>query len=168
MALAGAGNPAARGFAIRIVDGAADLDDAKQLIADYGSALGVDLSFQGFASELAALPGAYAAPDGVLLIARRTDGRPLGCVAARRNTADCCEMKRLYVAPLARGLGVGRALVDAVVDAAASLGYRAMRLDTLPTMSAAIALYGDASFTPIPPYYETPLAGTLFFARRIP
>ncbi len=167
MALPGAEHRTARAFTIRIVGSAADLDDTKRLIADYASALGVDLSFQGLASELASLPGDYLAPQGVLLIARRSDGVPLGCVAARRSAADCCEMKRLYVAPGARGLGLGRALVDAVVDAAAGLGYRAMRLDTLPTMSAAIALYRDAGFRPIAPYHDTPISGTLFFSRRL-
>ena len=118
--------------------------------------------------ELAGLPGKYAPPPGALLIARGTDGEPLGCVALRPlDDAGRCEMKRLYVSPQARGLRLGKALVDAVVTEAARIGYREMRLDTLPTMGEAIALYRKAGFQPIDPYYETPVASTIFMGRRL-
>jgi GNAT superfamily N-acetyltransferase len=147
---------------------AADLDAVKRLFTAYASALGIDLSYQGFEAELAALPGKYAAPSGALLIARGMNGDPLGCVGFRPIAPDgCCEMKRLYVSPRGRGLGLGKALIDAVVAEALRIGYREMRLDTLPTMSEAISLYRKAGFLPIAPYYETPVAGTIFMGRRL-
>ena len=146
----------------------ADIADTARLFQAYAASLDVDLGYQGFAAELAGLPGGYAPPGGALLLARGLGGEALGCAALRPMAAEgCCEMKRLYVAPAGRGLGLGRALVDAVVGAAAGLGYREMRLDTLPSMDAAIALYRSAGFRPISPYYDTPVAGTLFLARRL-
>ncbi|MBV9788085.1 MAG: GNAT family N-acetyltransferase [Chloroflexi bacterium] len=139
-----------------------------RLFEAYAASLGIDLSFQDFAAELAALPGKYAPPTGELLLARDEHAAPLGCVGLRPLEPDgCCEMKRLYVAPLGRGLGLGRALVAAIIAEAVRIGYREMRLDTLPSMTEAIALYHKAGFVPIDPYYHTPIAGTLFLARSL-
>jgi ribosomal protein S18 acetylase RimI-like enzyme len=155
-------------FQIARAGSSADLDAVKRLFTAYASALGIDLSYQGFEEELAGLPGKYAAPSGALLIARAMDGEPLGCVALRPlDDAGRCEMKRLYVSPRARGLGLGKALINAVIAEAIRIGYREMRLDTLPTMGEAIALYRKAGFLPIDPYYETPMAGTIFMGRRL-
>ncbi len=146
----------------------ADLADAVQLFKAYASSLGIDLGFQGFATELATLPGKYAPPAGELLLARDREGSALGCVGLRGiMPAGCCEMKRLYVAPRGRGRGLGRALIEAITAAAVRIGYEEIRLDTLPSMTAAVALYREAGFAPIDPYYETPLAGTLFLGRRL-
>jgi len=143
----------------------ADIVDVAALFQDYANGLGVDLGYQDFAAELAGLPGKYAAPAGALLLARGLDGTALGCVALRPlEAAGCCEMKRLYVAPAGRGSGLGRALTEAVVAQARRIGYRELRLDTLPFMQTAMALYGAMGFVPIPPYYETPIAGTRFLA----
>ena len=137
-----------------------------QLFASYAASLDVDLGYQDFAAELASLPGKYAPPRGALLLARGADATPLGCVALRAlDVAGCCEMKRLYVSPEARGLGLGRALIAAISAEAVRLGYRDMRLDTLPSMTEAIALYEQTGFVPIAPYYDTPIIGTRFFAR---
>jgi ribosomal protein S18 acetylase RimI-like enzyme len=145
-----------------------DLDDTRALFRAYAASLPIDLAYQGFASELAALPGAYAPPAGALVLARDAAGAPVGCAALRPLAEPgCCEMKRLYVAPAARGLGLGRALMDAIVGEAARLGYREVRLDTLPSMTTAIAMYCAAGFTPIPPYYDTAPAGTIFLGRSI-
>ncbi|WP_234800841.1 GNAT family N-acetyltransferase [Luteitalea pratensis] len=152
---------------IAIADTDADVSAVAALFRAYASSIGVDLNYQGFDAELATLPGQYAAPAGVLLLARRADGEPLGCVGLRRLQGDVAEMKRLYVSPAARGLGLGRALLDAVLAAAGDLDYAEVRLDTLPTMHAAIAMYRSAGFTAVAPYYDTAPAGTLFFARRI-
>jgi GNAT superfamily N-acetyltransferase len=163
-------DPASGGERFRIVPvrSAADLDAARQLFTAYADGLAVDLSYQDFGTELAALPGNYAPPQGALLLARGGTGEPIGCVALRpMEQPGCCEMKRLYVSPLARGLGLGRALVDAVTAEAVRIGYREMRLDTLPTMAAAIAIYRQAGFEPTEPYYDTPVAGTIFLARRL-
>jgi ribosomal protein S18 acetylase RimI-like enzyme len=145
-----------------------DLDAVAALFRAYAASLGVDLGYQDFETEVTTLPGKYAAPAGALLIAHDGGGVPVGCVGLRPMLADgCCEMKRLYVAPAARGLRLGRALLDAVVAEAARLGYREIRLDTLPTMVEAIAIYRRAGFTPIAPYYDTAPRGTIFFARAL-
>lgn len=142
---------------------AADLADAARLFQAYAASLPVDLDYQDFAGELADLPGKYAPPDGALLLARGQAGEAIGCVGLR-PLADpgACEMKRLYVSPGGRGLGLGRALMQAVTDQARRQGYREMRLDTLPTMAAAQGLYRQAGFEVIPPYYDTPIEGTVF------
>lgn len=126
------------------------------------------MAYQDFATELTTLPGKYAPPAGELLLARDSMGTPLGCAALRPLGHDgCCELKRLYVVPEARGMGLGKALLDAVLETAARIGYREIRLDTLPDMRAALALYRQAGFVPIAPYYDTPLAGTRFLARDL-
>jgi ribosomal protein S18 acetylase RimI-like enzyme len=154
-------------FTIAPVATPVDLDDARALFRAYAASLPVDLGYQDFATELATLPGKYSAPAGALLLARDRTGTAIGCVSLRPLADGCGEMKRLYVAPDARGLGLGRALMDAVVAEAARLGYREIRLDTLPTMTAAIAMYRGAGFEPIPPYYDTAPAGTIFLGRRL-
>lgn len=153
---------------IRPVRSAADLAATVQLFNAYASSLGVDLSYQDFAGELATLPGKYAPPAGELLLAQDDHDEPLGCVGLRPMApAGCCEMKRLFVVPRGRGLGLGRALVEAIIGEAVRVGYREMRLDSLPTMSEAIALYRKAGFEPIEPYYDTPVAGTVFLGHRL-
>lgn len=145
-----------------------DIAAIRDLFTTYAAGLGVDLGYQGFDAELAGLPGRYAPPRGALLLARGADGAPLGCVALRAiDPVGCCEMKRLFVRPAARGTGLGRALAEAVIAEAARLGHREMRLDSLPGMRDAIALYTRIGFTPIAPYYATPVAGTVFLARRL-
>ena len=155
-------------YTITPVRSAADLADTIALFTTYAHSLGVDLAYQSFAAEMAAMPGKYAAPEGELLLARRTDGEAIGCVGLRPiDPPGCCEMKRLYVPPQARGLGLGKALVEAVVTAAQRIGYREIRLDTLPSMGEAIGLYGKLGFEPIAPYYVTPIEGTRFMAKRL-
>jgi ribosomal protein S18 acetylase RimI-like enzyme len=157
-----------RSFQIRPVRSPDDLEATVELFKAYAFSLGIDLSFQGFTAEMATMPGKYAPPAGELLLARDVHGKPSGCVGLRPLPTDgCCEMKRLYVSPSARGLGLGRALIDAIVGEAMRIGYREIRLDTLPTMVEAILLYKKAGFTSIEPYYETPIAGTIFLARPL-
>lgn len=155
------------GFKISSVGSTEDITAAAALFRAYAEALGIDLSFQDFEGELASLPGKYARPKGKLLLARGAGGEPLGCVAMRPMSEDgCCEMKRLYVAPAARGSGLGLALVEAIVTAAERAGYREMRLDTLPTMTTALSLYERQGFVRIAPYYDTPIVGTVFMAKQ--
>jgi carbonic anhydrase len=134
---------------------------ARELFLEYAAALGVDLCFQGFDDELAGLPGAYTRPGGRLVVAK-VDGAAVGCVALRPLNGGACEMKRLYVRPEARGLGVGRALAVAAIDAAREEGYERMRLDTLPQMVEAQPLYASLGFREIEPYYDSPVPGTRF------
>jgi ribosomal protein S18 acetylase RimI-like enzyme len=128
---------------------------------EYADSLGFDLSFQDFESELAALPGDYAPPGGRLLLAYR--GSYLaGCVALRPLGPDVCEMKRLYVRPNCRGCGVGRALAERLIAEARQIGYRRMRLDTVPSMVRAQSLYSSLGFAEIAPYRHNPIPGTTF------
>jgi ribosomal protein S18 acetylase RimI-like enzyme len=155
-------------FTIGPVASSADLEDVRALFQAYAASLPIDLGYQDFATELATLPGAYIAPAGALLLARDRALRAIGCVALRALAPpSVCEMKRLYVAPETRGLGLGRALLGAVLAEAERLDYRELRLDTLPTMTAAIAMYLQAGFVPVAPYYDTAPAGTIFLGRDL-
>jgi putative acetyltransferase len=146
---------------IERVVGGQPLVEVRTLFEEYAASLDVDLCFQGFADELAGLPGNYSPPAGCLLLAR-VGGDPAGCVAMRPLESGVCEMKRLYVQTGFRGASVGRRLAEAVVDAARTAGYASMRLDTLATMASARTLYRSLGFQPIAPYRDNPVPGTAF------
>jgi ribosomal protein S18 acetylase RimI-like enzyme len=146
----------------------ADLPAITQLFRAYAASLPIDLGYQGFDGELASLPGKYAPPQGALLIARDASDAALGCVAMRPlDEPGVCEMKRLHVAPAGRGLGLGKKLARAIVEAGRAAGHREMRLDTLATMHEAQALYRSLGFTEIGAYYDTPIEGTVFMSLRL-
>jgi len=138
------------------------LPTVRELFREYAADTGLDLCFQGFAEELADLPGQYAPPAGRLLLAK-CDGWPAACGAVRKIAPGICEMKRLYVRPSFRGRGIGRALAAALVQSARDTGYRAMKLDTLASMKAAVALYQSLGFRPTRAYYQNPLPDVLYF-----
>jgi len=135
----------------------ADLDDIRAMLREYAAWLEVDLCFQNFEQELAGLPGDYAPPRGRLLIAEGA-----GCVALRAIDEEICEMKRLYVRPNHRGTGLGRRLVQAIIDEARGIGYRSLRLDTMPKMDSAQRLYASLEFREIPAYRYNPEPGARF------
>ncbi len=138
------------------------IDATRALFTEYAGALGIDLCFQQFDTELAGLPGDYAAPQGGLLLAF-VDDELAGCGAFRplpdADYANACEMKRLYVRPAFRRFGLGRLLAQALIDGATQAGYSAMLLDTLDDMESARGLYETLGFTEVPPYYFNPIPG---------
>ena len=148
---------------LRIVEiqGKEYLAEIGHLFEEYADSLEIDLDFQGFAEELATMPGKYAPPQGCLLLALWQD-QVAGCVALRLFSPDICEMKRLYTKPQFRGLGIGRALCEAIIARARQIGYERMRLDTLPSMETARGLYASLGFNEIGPYRYNPVEGAHF------
>ncbi len=139
-----------------------EIQQARQLFEEYAAWLGLNLCFQNFDKELAELPGDYAPPTGRLFLALENN-QTAGCVALRRIGDGICEMKRLYVRPEFRGLGLGRSLAERIIEAAGEMGYLRMRLDTLPgKMDKAIAMYHSLGFRNIDPYYKNPVEGAAF------
>jgi ribosomal protein S18 acetylase RimI-like enzyme len=144
-----------------------DLAAVRRLVRAYLDELPFDLDFQDVDQELDALPGPYAPPEGALLLAV-PDGRAVGTVGLRPlDPPGVCEMKRLYVEPDHRGAGIGRALAEAVLDAARRRGYHQMRLDTVASMTAARSLYRSLGFEPRPPYYDNPLDDVVYMERTL-
>ncbi|UCF86404.1 MAG: GNAT family N-acetyltransferase [Desulfobacteraceae bacterium] len=131
------------------------------IFKEYASSLDFDLDFQNFREELNSLPGQYAPPSGRLLIAMYKD-KPAGCIALRKVSHGMCEMKRLYVKPQFRGLGVGKAITEYIIEEAKQIGYGRMRLDTVPSMEKARALYVSLGFKEIKPYRYNPIEGSRF------
>lgn len=144
------------------VESTEEVEAARAIFREYATTLGIDLCFQGFEDELAELPGDYAPPAGLLLLAR-VDGEVAGCGAMRPlrdvDYTNACEMKRLYVKPAFRRFGLGRRLAQALIDAAVAAGHSVMLLDTLDDMEAARGLYASLGFVAVPPYYYNPIAG---------
>ena len=138
------------------------LDEIHKLFREYEAFLNVDLCFQGFEEELASLPGKYAPPFGALFIAFVDDG-VAGCVGLRPIEGTTCEMKRLFVRPNCRGLGLGRDLACRVIEESMHLGYKRMRLDTLKFLKSAIQLYTSLGFREIESYYSNPLDGVMYW-----
>lgn len=152
-------------LSIEVATTPAQIDLVRSLFVEYETALGVSLCFQGFERELAGLPGDYAAPHGTLLLAYQGDAA-VGCVAVRALSLDpgapIAELKRLYVRPSARGAKLGERLVRQALAYARAAGYHTVRLDTLPTMQAAIRLYEALGFRDIAPYYDNPIPGARY------
>jgi putative acetyltransferase len=137
------------------------ISEARRLFQEYAAGTGIDLCFQNFAEELAGLPGKYAPPKGRLLLAQ-SDGAVIGCVALREWEEGSCEMKRLYVRPGFREQGIGKLLATEVIAQAKQIRYRSMRLDTLASMKAAIALYESLGFRRIEAYRYNPEAEPVY------
>lgn len=154
-------------FTIAPARTAIEMISAAALFRAYAATLPVDLAPQGFSQELASLPGIYAPPGGELLLAKRGD-HVLGMIALKPlEPPSAAEIKRLFVRPQARGKGVGKALVEAVIQTAAGMGYSEIKLDTLPQMQSAIALYKGLGFVPIPAYGSHPYPGLVTLGRKL-
>lgn len=136
-------------------------DEARRLVREYAASLNVDLSFQNFERELEHFPSEYAPPQGAFILAEH-DGNHVAGVGLRPFADDIGEIKRLYVSPAARGAGLGRTLVERIIVLAQEAGYRSLLLDTLPSMTAAQALYLSLGFKPTTAYRFNPVAGSAF------
>ncbi len=150
-------------IAIRPAELPGELPIVRELFCEYADSLGIDLSFQDFEAELAALPGKYAYPAGRIMIAWK-GSEAMGCVALRPIDDNACEMKRLYVKPAARGELLGKQLAVRICQEARDAGYARICLDTLPTMGAATHIYADLGFKPTAPYVFNPIEGAIFLA----
>ena len=137
--------------------------DLRHLFVEYAESLAISLEYQGFAGELQDLPRIYSDHEGGAWLALR-EGVAIGCVALKANTSESAELKRLYVRACGRGAGVGERLATAAITHARQLGYKTIRLDTLPTMAAAQRMYRRLGFVETEPYYDTPIEGTRFMA----
>jgi putative acetyltransferase len=138
-----------------------DIEEVRKLLTEYSNSLDFDLSFQDFDRELADLPGEYSTPWGEILIAKLARN-VAGMVALRRLGNNLCEMKRLYVRPSFRGKGIGKILAESIIREARQIGYRKMRLDTVPSMVEAIRVYDALGFKRIKPYTFNPVEGALY------
>ncbi len=152
---------------IFLADADADFEDVRSLIREYAASLEVDLGSQGIQEEIATIPGNYAGPLGTLLLGRDAEGTVVGCLGLRPFRPGSCEIKRLYVRPVARRRGAGQALAREAINFAQRTGYREILLDTLPSFTEAIALYRSLGFMETSPYWDNPLPGTLFFRKRL-
>lgn len=153
-------------FRISKVETDQELKTIRILFKEYTNWLGFDLSFQNFDKEFAELPGQYAPPKGRLLLAYEDD-EAVGCVGLREFQDEICEMKRLYIKEQYRGKGYGRKLAEAVIAEARKIGYKYMRLDTVPWMKEAIGLYRSMGFYEIEAYRFNPIRGALYFELKL-
>ena len=137
---------------------------ARRLVLEYAASLEIELDFQDFEHELEHLASEYGPPDGVFLLAHddRTGEPFAGCGGIRRFSGDMCELKRLYVAPPGRNLGIGRTLAVSLIAEARALGYRGVLLDTLPSMHRAQELYRSLGFREVASYRFNPVPGSVF------
>lgn len=143
-----------------------EIETAKEIIRDYLLWIGVDLSFQNIEEELKTFPEKYWEPSGAFFLAK-AEQRIAGCVGLKKIDDTMCEMKRLFVREEYRNLGIGKALVERILEEATVLGYCAMRLDTLSWMKSAVGLYRSFGFVEIGQYVENPLPGAIFMEKRL-
>jgi putative acetyltransferase len=155
------------GLAIVPAESASDIVAARALFEEYAASIPIDLCFQNFAEELASLPGKYAPPHGCLLLAR-VRKQNVGCIALRPLESGIAELKRLFLQPVFRGRGIGKALVEHALAEARRIGYSTVRLDTLREMDAAIALYTAFGFREIPPYNTGGVEAIRYFELKLP
>lgn len=147
---------------IKIAITAADFLEAKALILEYVEWLGMDLSFQNFDKEMETLQEMYGPLNGGLFLAI-SNGKPVGVAGVRRFADKACEVKRMFVQPASRGLGIGKLLLTVCIEKAKSLRYELIKLDTADFMKPAIKLYTDHGFVEIPAYRHNPHEAARYF-----
>lgn len=143
-----------------------ELEEVRNIFIEYAGFLQVDLCFQDFDRELQTLYKVYSPPKGCIILAKE-NGLTLGCVALKPIAQGVCEMKRLYVRPEARGIGLGRKLVDELIIFAKSFAYKSMKLDTVTKLKEAIGLYRSMGFVETAPYVYNPLSDVLYFELKL-
>jgi len=144
----------------------ADFLVAKELILEYIEWLAFDLAFQHIDKELNSLPEMYGDPDGGLVLARIND-KAVGVAGIRKYADRECELKRMFVKPESRGLGIGKLLITACIEIAKKLNYDIIKLDTADFMKSAIKLYVDNGFVEIPAYRYNPQEEARYFELKI-
>lgn len=154
------------GITYRVAQSATEFSAGEHLFREYARALPIDLGFQGFEQELGSIQVQYNKPSGALLLAFDA-GEAVGCVAVRGLEQDVAELKRMYLRKGHRGLGIGQALLERSINIARDLGYARIRLDTLPEMTEALALYRKLGFRIIPAYRYNPVENAVFMERRL-
>ena len=154
------------GIYFKIARDPREFKDAEHLFREYAASLDVDLSFQGFESELTSIGQQYSRPKGALLLACMGD-LAIGCVGLRPWDRETAELKRMFVRPAYRGYKIGHRLLELIIDIAKELQYKCIRLDTLPGMTEAQRLYRSYGFSEIPPYRFNPVEGTVFMEKKL-
>jgi putative acetyltransferase len=152
---------------IRLAESPGDLAIVRQLWEEYWASFGLPMDFQGFGDELLGLPGVYGAEGGALLLAFDSS-EPAGTIAMRRLEATSGEVKRLYLRPNFRGHGLGRRLLEAVIDRASAVPYDCLYADTLPSMMGALSLYRWGGFEQVEVYSNTPTPGAIYLKLKLP
>lgn len=145
------------------VESDGDYEVAIKLFEEYASQIGVDLSFQNFNDEIRDIKNQYSRPDGLIFLVFNDQNDPVGCFGIRKFEEGIGELKRMYLKDEARGQGLGKRMLKDAVKAGKALGYLKMRLDTLPSMNAAIGLYKSLGFYEIDAYRYNPISGTKYF-----
>ena len=152
---------------LKEVDSNEDYKVATELFKEYASQIGFDLEFQNFNEELQKIESHYSPPRGAIFIAWNEEGAPIGCFGIRKFDESICELKRMYLKTEARGLGIGKQLLKKAIEVGSRLGYKKMRLDTLPSMDSAIKLYETTGFYNIEPYRFNPIEGALYYEIKL-
>jgi putative acetyltransferase len=157
-----AANSVAEGFEIVLAQSPTQIDSVRELFLEYARSLSFNLCFQSFEQELAGLPGDYTPPEGRLLLLARAN-EAAGCAALHKIDNEVCEMKRLYLRPQFRGMGLGKMLAENIIADAREIGYKRLRLDTVESnMTIAVAMYRSMGFREIAPYRPNPITTALY------
>jgi len=144
----------------------AELDIIRSLFREYEEELNEDLCFQSFEAELRDPLKKYVQSGGAIMLAY-VDDEPAGCIALLPHSQSDCEMKRLFVRPAYRKSGLGRELVQLLLDLAKEKGFTSMKLDTLNKLQPAIKLYEQFGFTHTNAYYNNPLPGVVYMQKEL-